>query len=85
MGLPYVENVDGKRRVCWTTFLLFAVVCSLPGLLPYLFFTFMMPAAESARTTSIVMGIFIGFTIFGIVYTNALKTPLDHLPRRNAT
>ena len=85
MTLHYAENNNGKRRICWGTVLLFALVCCLPAAIPYFFYTYVLPEAEIARQASPYMGAFIGGSIFSFVLIHALRTPVANLPRRATT
>lgn len=85
MNLPYAENHNGKRHIRRDTVLLFALVCCLPAVIPYLFFAYVLPEADVARTTSLWMGAAIGGSIFAFVLMHALRVPVASLPDRKAT
>lgn len=77
MGINYVENDHGRRRIRWSGLFLFLAFClSIPLLV-----MFLLPGTPAARYGAGCMGLASGILIFSIAFRRSLKMPVERLPR----
>jgi hypothetical protein len=80
MGINYVENDNGVRRIRWFGLAVFLAVCVSMGVLPYVLIRLFAPETPNAAGFLFTC---VGSTLFLFVValTMSLRRPVETLPR----
>ena len=80
MGINYVENDNGHRRVRWMGLATFFLVCMSVPAIAYLGLRLIAPGALHAQHLAVGLGLISGLAIFGSALTRTFRMPVDRLP-----